>query len=228
MEFAFDPPPQPYLPINGTDIGFPVRRIYCVGRNYAEHAREMGHDPRTSEPFFFQKPAGAIVTDSGHFPYPPKSDNVHFEAELVVAIGRGGSEISMEDAQEHIFGYAFGLDMTRRDLQADAKSKGRPWDTAKGFDRSAPCSPVSPAAAIGHPERARIWLKQNGKLRQDADIADMIWKVPGIVSYLSGYFELFPGDLIMTGTPAGVGPVDPGDRLDGGVEGVGSLTTIVV
>lgn len=228
MELLFDPEPTPRLPIVGMDKTYPVRRVYCVGRNYAEHAREMGHDPRTEKPFFFQKPTDAVLHGKSDFPYPPASSDVHFEAELVIAIGKRGSGILVETAHRHIFGYAFGLDMTRRDLQADAKKKGRPWATAKGFDHSAPMSAIVPASNMADLNTARIWLEQNGTIRQDAKISDMTWSIVEVISHLSDYFELYPGDLIMTGTPAGVGPVAKGDTLSGGVDGVGTLSINVI
>ena len=225
--YVLPPPAAPSLPVDGQKARFPVRRIYCVGRNYAEHSREMGHDPDRELPFFFAKASDSLVTDGGVFPYPTLTSNVHHEIELVVAIGRGGADISREKALDHVYGYAVGLDMTRRDLQGEAKKTGRPWEVGKAFDFAAPCSPVRPAAAIGHPAKGRIWLDINGQPRQHGDLADMIWPVPDIVVFLSRLFALAPGDLIFTGTPAGVGPVNPGDVLTGGVEGVGTLTIAV-
>jgi fumarylpyruvate hydrolase len=220
-------PTPPSLPVVGTKARFPVRRIYCVGRNYAEHSREMGHDPDRELPFFFAKASDSLVADGGVFPYPPLTSNVHHEIEFVVAIGKGGAAIPREKALDHVYGYAVGLDMTRRDLQGEAKKTGRPWEVGKAFDFAAPCSAVRPAAAIGHPAKGRIWLDINGQPRQHGDLADMIWPVPDIVAFLSRLFALAPGDLIFTGTPAGVGPVNPGDVLKGGVEGVGTLTIAV-
>lgn len=202
---------------------FPVRRIVCVGRNYADHAREMGHDPEREAPFFFTKPADAVVHDGATLPFPTMTDDLHHEVELVVAIGHGGASIPEPHALEHVYGYAVGLDMTRRDLQQAAKQAGRPWDLGKGFDQSAPCGAIIAASVIGHPDRGAIRLTVNGELRQDADLGDLIWRVPEIIADLSRYVRLEPGDLIMTGTPAGVGPVRPGDALEGTIDGVGSV-----
>lgn len=224
MAYVFPPTPSPSVAIHGRADTFPVRRIFCVGRNYAEHAREMGMDPEREPPFFFTKPADAIVADGSQIPYPLRTGNLHHEIELVIALGAGGRNIGVDQALERIFGYAVGLDLTRRDLQAAARKEGRPWDTAKGFDQSAPISSIVPAAAIGHPQRGRIALEVNGVLRQQGDIADMIWNIPEIVAELSTYFELAPGDLIYSGTPAGVGPIERGDRLQGSIEGVGTLS----
>ncbi|MCL4800923.1 MAG: fumarylacetoacetate hydrolase family protein [Burkholderiales bacterium] len=228
MEYVITPPPVPTLPVEGTEARFPVHRIYCVGRNYAEHAREMGHDPTREPPFFFLKPADAIVTDGADFPYPPLSKDVHHEMELVVAIGKGGANIPVEKALEHVYGYAVGLDMTRRDLQGEAKKLGRPWDTGKGFDASAPCSSVAPASKIGHPSKGAIWLKVNGETRQSSDLSQLIWNIPETIAYLSTLFTLAPGDLIFSGTPAGVAAVKKGDVLEGRVEGVGTIKFKVV
>jgi len=228
MEYVITPPPVPTLPVEGAKARFPVHRIYCVGRNYAEHAREMGHDPTREPPFFFLKPADAIVADGADFPYPPLSRDVHHEMELVVAIGKGGANIPVETALEHVYGYAVGLDMTRRDLQAEAKKLGRPWDTGKGFDASAPCSPVAPASKIGHPSKGAIWLKVNGETRQSSDLSQLIWNIPETIAYLSTLFTLAPGDLIFSGTPAGVAAVKKGDVLEGYVEGVGTIKFKVV
>ncbi|HYH22362.1 MAG TPA: fumarylacetoacetate hydrolase family protein [Azospirillum sp.] len=226
MAFAVSPPPQPAVAVAGSDP-FPVRRIYCVGRNYAAHAREMGADPDREPPFFFMKPADAVVADGGAVPYPPATQNLHHEVELVVAIGRGGKDIPVDTALEHVFGYAVGLDMTRRDLQNAAKKEGKPWDMGKGFDHSAPCGTIRRAADIGHPGKGAVRLTVNGELRQQGDLSDLIWSVSETISYLSGLVELAPGDLIFTGTPEGVGPVVPGDRLDGSVEGVGTLAVTI-
>jgi len=200
-----------------------VLRVFCVGRNYAEHAVEMGHDPDREPPFFFMKPAVAVVPGGGSLPFPPATEDLHHEIELVVALGSGGADLSVEDALEHVFGYAVGLDMTRRDLQNRAKEMGRPWDMGKGFDRSAPMSAIRPVAGIGHPATGAIWLRINGELRQEGDLAQQIWKVPETIACLSTLVELRGGDLIMTGTPAGVGRVVPGDVLEGHVDGVGDL-----
>lgn len=228
--FVIKPAPRPVVPVCGGGL-FPVRRIFCVARNYAAHAREMGGDPSREAPFFFTKPADAVLPvkegDVGRFPYPPGTREVHHEVELVVALGAGGTALSPEQAQACIWGYAVGLDMTRRDLQAEAKAHGRPWDIAKAFDASAPISEISPAACHV-PQGGEIRLEVNGQLRQRGDLADMVWAVPEMIAFLSRYFRLQPGDLIFTGTPEGVGAVAVGDRLHGVVEGVGTLTVEVV
>lgn len=222
--YVLPAPPQASLAIAGSAARLPVRRIFCVGRNYAEHIREMGND--TAEPpFFFTKPADALVADGETLTFPPATDNLHHEAELVAAIGVGGADIPAETALSHVWGYAAGNDLTRRDLQAAAKATSRPWDMAKGFDRSAPCGVLRPASEIGHPTRARITCTVNDTLRQDADIADMIWPLPQIVAHLSRLVTLAPGDLIYTGTPAGVGPLRPGDTCRVDIAGIGTLTT---
>ncbi|MGE0162704.1 MAG: fumarylacetoacetate hydrolase family protein [Dongiaceae bacterium] len=226
--YLFEPEPVPALPVRGSDKLFPVHRIYCVGRNYAEHAREMGHDPNREPPFFFQKNPDSLIPGNGDFPYPPRSSDVHHEFEMVLALGRGGSDIPVEGALDCVYGYAVGLDMTRRDLQAEAKKLGRPWEVGKAFEMSAPCSEIVPAAAIGHPAKGAVWLKVNGELRQQGDLAQLIWSVPEIISHLSGLFALKPGDLIFSGTPAGVGPVKRGDKLQGGIDGIGEITVRVV
>ena len=223
MNYAIPLPEPVTLPVDGADAVYPVLRVFCVGRNYAEHAVEMGHDPDKEPPFFFMKPAMAVVPGGGSLPFPPATDDLHHEIELVVALRSGGAEIPVEAALQHVFGYAVGLDMTRRDLQNRAKEMGRPWDMGKGFDRSAPISPIRPAADIGHPDAGAIWLRVNSELRQAGDLAQQIWKVPETIAYLSTLVELQPGDLIMTGTPAGVGRVVPGDVLEGHVDGVGDL-----
>jgi len=215
--------PQTSVAVAGTEARFPVRRIYCIGRNYAEHAREMGHDPDREAPFFFSKPADAIVESGAEIPWPPRTSNLHHEIELVVAIAKGGENIGVEHALEHVFGYAVGIDLTRRDLQKEAKERGRPWDTAKGFDHSAPISPLHGADDIGHPQAGRIWLDVNGKNRQQGDLNELIWTVPESLAELSTLFRLEPGDLIYTGTPAGVGPVVAGDRLTGGIDGIDEI-----
>jgi fumarylpyruvate hydrolase len=228
MEYVIPAPPVTSLPVEGSHAQFAVHRIYCVGRNYAEHAREMGHDPDREPPFFFLKPTDAIVGDGTGFPYPAQTDDVHHEIELVVALGKGGRDIAVGSALAHVYGYAVGLDMTRRDLQAAAKKLGRPWDTGKAFDHSAPCGRIAPAASIGHPTTGAIWLKVNGELRQRGDLSQLIWKVPEVIAHLSALFTLAPGDLIYTGTPAGVGPVRRGDALEGSVDGVGTIRIEVV
>lgn len=221
-------PPRVVLPVVGAEQVFVIHRIYCVGRNYAAHAREMGHDPDRETPFFFQKNPDNIVLSGGDFPYPARSNDVHHEIELVVALGRGGADIAVERALNHVFGYGVGLDMTRRDLQAEAKKAGRPWAVGKAFEHSAPCSAITPAAAIGHPRAGRIWLEVNGVSRQEGDLDQLIWSVPEIIGALSGLFTLAPGDLIYTGTPAGVGAVARGDVMRGGVAGVGEIEITVV
>jgi fumarylpyruvate hydrolase len=214
---------MPSVPIAGSADLLPVRRIFCVGRNYAEHAREIGMDPNREPPFFFTKPADAIVPGGGDVPYPTRTQNLHHEIELVVALARGGRGIAVDEARACIYGYGVGLDLTRRDLQAESRKQGKPWDTAKAFDHSAPLSAIVPAARIGHPARGRIELRVNGALRQQGDLADMIWNVPEIIAELSTLFELAPGDLIFTGTPAGVGPLVAGDTVHGSIAGVGEL-----
>ena len=214
------------LPVVDNEDRFPIRRIYCIGRNYAEHAKEMGMDER-DPPFFFMKPTDAIVQNGAKIPYPPQTKNYHYEGELVVAIGGSASSISVADANNCIYGYGVGLDMTRRDVQIAAREMGRPWDMGKGFDNSAPCSEILPVTKIGHPEEGRIRLAVNGETKQDADIKDMIWNVPESISYLSGLVTLEAGDLIMTGTPAGVGPVISGDTMVVSVEGVTELTCTI-
>jgi fumarylpyruvate hydrolase len=223
VSYVFAPARQPAVAVAGTDARFPVHRIYCVGRNYAAHAREMGADPTREAPFFFCKPADAVVESGSAVPYPSRTADFHHEIELVVAIGKGGRDIALAGALEHVYGYAVGIDLTRRDLQAESKKQGKPWDTAKGFDSSAPVGAIHPVGAHGHRTRGRIWLSVNGESRQDADIADLIWSVPEIIAELSTLFALVPGDLIFTGTPAGVAAVKPGDRLEGGIDGLGTL-----
>ena len=225
--FAFPPPPAPSAAISGSDQRFPVHRIYCVGRNYSDHVREMGGDTGRDPPTFFSKPADAVTPHEAAIPYPPRTTNFHHEVELVVAIGRGGRDIPRENALEHVFGYAVGNDLTRRDLQAAARKAGLPWDPSKGFDRSAPIAPIRPAAR-GHLAKGRIWLQVNGQPRQQSDVAEMIWSVPEIIAELSTLFELVAGDLIFTGTPAGVGALQPGDRIECGIEGLESLRNTIV
>lgn len=218
--------PVTTVPVIGGDP-FPVRRIYCVGRNYAAHAREMGHDPDREPPFFFEKPTDAIVPTGSTIPYPKATEDYHHEIELVVAIGKGGDDIPQEAALDHVFGYAVGLDMTRRDLQGIAKKMGRPWDMGKGFDQSAPIAPIHPVSSVGHIDKGAIWLKVDGKITQNADIADLIWNVAETISYLSGLVRLEPGDLIYTGTPEGVGPVARGQRMDGHVDGLTDISITI-
>jgi fumarylpyruvate hydrolase len=228
MKFVIPPSVPPTVEVMGTEARFPVHRIYCVGRNYAAHAREMGMDPDREPPFFFAKPADAVVANGTPIPYPPRTANLHHEIELVVAIGTGGSNIPFDRALGHVFGYAVGNDLTRRDLQFAAREQGRPWDVSKGFDSSAALSAIRPAAEMGHPASGAIWLEVNGATRQRANLSEMIWSVPEIVTELSTYFELRPGDLIFTGTPEGVGPVQRGDRLVGGIDGLETLRTTIV
>ena len=228
MGFVIQPQDTVSLPVAGSAERFPVGRIFCVGRNYAEHAREMGHDPDREPPFFFMKPATSIVQPGGDFAYPMRSKNVHYEMELVAALKSGGTNIAAEVALEHVWGYAVGIDMTRRDLQGEAKDMGRPWEVGKAFDQAAPCSAVHPVAAVGHPQANRIWLKVNGDTRQDSDTGKLIWSLPETIAYLSTLFELMPGDLIFTGTPAGVGAINRGDVMSGGVDGVDEITVKVV
>lgn len=211
------------LPIEGSSDTFPVRRIYCIGQNYADHAREMGGDPDRNPPFFFAKPADAVVANGGTAPYPPRTENLHHEIELVVAIGKGGTDITPEQALDHVYGYAVGIDLTRRDIQAEAKKAGRPWDMAKGFDHSAPMTAIRKSSKIGHPDKGRIWLAVNGTSRQDSDLSKQTWAVHEAIAYLSTLVRLEPGDLIMTGTPEGVGALMKGDKITGGIDGVGTI-----
>lgn len=219
---------QPVVPVSGTDQVFPVHRIYCVGRNYAAHAREMGHDPERNPPVFFMKPADAIVHTGATVPYPSRTENFQHEIELVVAIGETGCDIAAADALGHVFGYAAGIDLTRRDLQLAAKESRGTWDTAKGFDHSAPISTLHRAADIGHPDSGRIWLSVNDEIRQNADLNELIWSVPEAIAELSTFFTLVPGDLIFTGTPAGVGPLQAGDKVTGGIDGIDEIAITIV
>jgi fumarylpyruvate hydrolase len=222
------PLPQPVLlPIEGSSDVFPVRRVYCVGRNYADHAIEMGHDPSREPPFFFQKNADNLLPPGKPFPYPSLSNDVHYEAECVIALKSGGGNISLGNALDCIYGYAVGIDFTRRDLQAEAKKLGRPWEVAKAFEYSAPVSAIVPASRLGHPDAGRIWLDHNGKRVQDGDLKQMIWKMSEIIAELSKLFVLAPGDVIMTGTPAGVGAVKKGDRVECGIDGIATLSVTV-
>ncbi|MBO1110638.1 fumarylacetoacetate hydrolase family protein [Bordetella petrii] len=226
MDYVFPPSPPVGLPVAGSSALFPARRVYCVGRNYAEHAKEMGFTGR-EDPFFFCKPADAIVPvadgQTGSIPYPSRTSNLHYEMELVVVLAKGGKDIPVEQANDCIWGYALGLDMTRRDLQGEAKKQGRPWEVGKAFDFSAPLGPIHPRSATGTLERGAIWLEVNGQRKQSSDISQMIWNIPESISYLSSLFELKAGDLIFTGTPEGVGAVVQGDVMTGGVEGLGEL-----
>lgn len=224
MSFVFDPPAVPSLPVIGSDARFPVHRIYCIGRNYADHAKEMGAQAVSrANPVFFMKPADAIVTGGGDIPYPPATQELHHEVEMVVALAKGGRDIDAARALECVFGYGVGLDLTRRDLQAAMKAKGLPWDVAKGFDASAPVSALRAAADSGHPAHAQLSLAVNGEVRQHTDIADMIFGVPEIIAELSKLFELKAGDLVFTGTPAGVGPLARGDRIHAELAGIATL-----
>ena len=227
MSYVIDFGETPTLPVQGTDAQFPVRRIYCIGRNYAAHTVEMGGDPNREAPFFFQKNPNNVDV-SGEFPYPPKSQDVHHELEMVVALQKGGVNIPVANALDCVFGYGVGLDMTRRDLQGEAKETRRPWEIGKAFERSAPCSALVPASVIGHPSHGAVRLNVNGALQQEGDLDQMIWKVPEMISYLSDYFELAAGDLIMSGTPSGVGPVKVGDVLHATIDGVGELHVKVI
>ena len=228
MTLEFAPPIAPTVEIAGSTARFPVHRIYCVGRNYAAHAREMGMDSEREPPFFFSKPADAVVANGAAVPYPPRTANLHHEIELVVAIGEGGRDIPVENALAHVFGYAVGNDLTRRDLQAAAREKSQPWDVSKGFDHAAPITAIHRVGDVGHPERGAIWIEVNGAVRQRGDLSEMIWSVPEIIAELSTYFELRPGDLVFTGTPAGVGRVVRGDSLVGGIDELDTLRTTIV
>ena len=227
-EFVVPASPVVSIAVRGSSARFPVRRIYCVGRNYAEHTREMGHDPDRELPFFFQKNPDNLVLDNGDFPYPSMSNNVHFEVEMVVAIGKGGTDIAVADALSHVYGYALGLDMTRRDLQGEAKKTGRPWEIGKAFEHSAPMTDIVPVAQTGHLSKGEIWLKVNGEIKQQSDLDQLIWNVPESIAHLSSIFELKAGDLIMTGTPAGVGAIKRGDLMEGYCAGIGSISSKVV
>jgi fumarylpyruvate hydrolase len=218
-DFAFPPPATPSAAISGSAQRFPIHRVYCVGRNYAEHVREMGGDTEREPPVFFTKPADAVMANDAAIPYPSRTSNLHHEIELVIAIGRGGRDIHKDRALEHVFGYAVGNDLTRRDLQAASKKNGLPWDTSKGFDCSAPLTAIRPVSQ-GQVSKGRIWLSVNGLLRQESDIAEMIWSVPEVIAELSTLFALEPGDLIFTGTPSGVGALKRGDRIEGGIDGL--------
>lgn len=228
MTYAIDPPRQAAIPVAGSEALFPVRRVYCVGRNYAAHAREMGHDPEREPPFFFMKPADALVIDGADMPYPVATADLHHEIEMIVALGQGGRDVPVERANDLIWGYGVGLDMTRRDLQGEAKKLGRPWDMGKGFDRSAPVAALHPIAETGLIEGGEIWLEVNGKRRQASTLDALIWSIPETISYLSGLVELHAGDLIFTGTPEGVAAVGRGDVLHGHVDGLTDLHVRIV
>lgn len=232
MSFVVTPPDIVGVPVAGTEASFPVRRVYCVGRNYAAHAREMGYDPDREPPFFFCKPADAVRPvlpgQTLDLPYPPQTSNLHYEVELVVAIGKGGASIRAEEALSHVYGYAVGLDMTRRDRQQDMKDLARPWELGKAFDASAPIGVITPAEQAGAIEQARITLSVNGQPKQDGNVNQMIWSIAESISFLSEYFRLEAGDLIFTGTPDGVGPVVVGDQLQANVDGVSGLSVRLV
>ncbi len=228
MDFIIDPPIRSFVSIVDSTRYFPVNRVFCVGRNYAEHAREMGHDPNREPPFFFMKPGDAVHDISDTWPYPPQTDNLHYECEMVVYISKSGKNIEVDDANGYILGYGVGLDMTRRDLQGQAKKMGRPWEWGKVFDCSAPCGPVHLLAGGNPVVSGKIWLKVNGELKQTGDISELIWSVPEVISIISQSMTLKAGDIIMTGTPAGVGPVVRGDKITAGIEGLGDIETIVV
>ena len=225
--YAISEPARVGLFVVGSDDLFPVRRVYCIGRNYAAHAIEMGHDPDREPPFFFQKNPENL-DPSGVFPYPAKTSDVHHEAEMLVALASGGRDIAVADALDHVFGYGLALDMTRRDLQGAQKKMGRPWEIGKAFERSAPCGPVHRVADVGHPREGLVSLRVNSELRQEGDLNQMIWKVPDMIAFLSEYFDLDAGDVILSGTPAGVGPVHRGDVMDMAIEGLGGLQVRVV
>jgi fumarylpyruvate hydrolase len=231
MNYVFEPEAQIAVPVAGSDALFPVRRVYCVGRNYAAHAREMGFDPDREPPFFFCKPDNSIVNvapgQTAVIAYPQGTSDFQHEIELVVAIGKRGRDISVEQANDYVFGYAVGLDMTRRDLQLKARDKGRPWELGKAFDESAPIAPIHRASVVGHPVGGAIWVQVDGKDRQRSDIGKLIWSVPEVITHLSAYFELQPGDLIYTGTPEGVGKVERGQTMLGGIDGLGELSVQV-
>ena len=225
--YLFEPPPPVSVEISGTDVRFPVNRIFCVGRNYAAHVREMGFDPGREEPCYFTKASRCIAASGSEIPYPPATENFHHEIELVVAIGKAGFELAADESLSVVYGYACGLDMTRRDLQVASRGSKGPWDIGKDFENSAVIGPIRPADEIGHPAEGRIQLSVNGELRQDSDLDQLIWSVPEIVSHLSRYYRLEPGDLVYTGTPDGVGPVGPGDRIAGSIAGVGEIALAI-
>lgn len=218
---------QPSVAVSGTEQRFAVRRIFCIGRNYADHAREMGHDPDRTPPVFFTKPADAVVENGANIPYPGQTENLHHEIELVAALGEGGANLSPDEAEDLIFGYAVGIDLTRRDLQKKAKDSGTPWDAAKGFDQSAPISAIHRVTDVGHRNSGQIWLKVNGEKRQNGDLNELIWTVPECIAELSRFFRLEPGDLVFTGTPAGVGPVIAGDQITGGIEDLDEIAITI-
>ncbi len=222
--FVFTPPEPVSIEVAGAEDRFPVHRVFCVGRNYAAHVREMGFDPDREEPFYFTKSTRSVIPGGTTIPYPPGTKNFHHEMELVIAMGKGGFEIAVDDATSYIFGYACGLDMTRRDLQLAARDKGRPWCLGKDLENGAVVAAIQPATAIGHPASGRIWLSVNNEIRQDSDLANLIWSVPEVLAHLSRFYRLEPGDLVFTGTPEGVGPVSGGDVVEGGIDGVGTIS----
>ncbi|WP_149138066.1 fumarylacetoacetate hydrolase family protein [Cupriavidus campinensis] len=226
-EFVIQPAPQASVAVAGSQARFPIRRVFCVGRNYAAHAREMGKDPDREPPFFFTKPADAVVPAEGTVAYPPLTENLHHEIELVVAIGKGGANVTPAQALDLVWGYAVGVDLTRRDLQGVAKKMSRPWDWSKAFDASGPCGPLHPVSAVGHPAKGAIWLKVNGEPRQQGELDELIWPVADVIAYISESMTLAPGDVIFTGTPAGVGALNPGDVVTGGVDGLGEIAFTV-
>ncbi|MBC7768999.1 MAG: fumarylacetoacetate hydrolase family protein [Phycisphaerales bacterium] len=228
MSYVIDPPSRPAVCVLDSAAKFAVRRIFCVGRNYADHVREMGNNPKSEPPIFFTKPADAVVESGAAIPYAVNTSNLHFEVELVLAIGKGGAGIAAEAAPEHVWGYAVGVDLTRRDRQAEAKQGGAPWDAAKAFDNSAPVGAIAPVAGGAHLNKGRIWLAVNGETKQDADLSDMIWTAPEIIAHLSRSWTLAAGDLIFTGTPAGVGPLQSGDQVRCGVEGLAPLSFSII
>ena len=221
--YVFTPPTQATLSIAGSDELFPVHRVYCVGRNYAAHAVEMGHDPDKEPPFFFQKNPDNLIADATEFPYPKATSDVHHEMELLVALKSGGEDIAIENALDCVFGYGLSLDMTRRDLQGEMKKLGRPWEIGKAFEMSAPAGPILPVSQVGHPDTGDIWLKVNDQTRQSGDLNQMIWKTPEMIAILSTLFTLQAGDIILTGTPAGVGPIVRGDKMHGHIAGIGDM-----
>jgi fumarylpyruvate hydrolase len=227
MTYVITPPKQASLAVTNSTDRFPVRRVFCVGRNYEAHAREMGNDPDREPPFFFTKPSDAAIDTPCTIPYPVQTNDLHHEIELIIAIGKGGNDIAENDVPDHIWGASVGIDLTRRDMQQVAKDTRRPWDMSKGFDNSAPIAPIMPMGDVPSLTKARIWLAVNGEIRQDADIADLIWSVNEHVAYLSRTVALAPGDIIMTGTPAGVGAVNKGDVMTGGVDGIGTLEVTI-
>jgi fumarylpyruvate hydrolase len=227
-DFVIAPEPIHSVEVAGTSKRFPVRRVYCVSRNYSAHAVEMGDNPDNDPPFYFSKPASSVYAASDHFPYPEMSEHVGYEVEMVVALKSGGKNIAEDEVNQHIYGYAVGLDMTRRDLQDLAKEKRRPWDAAKGFESSAPCGPIYPVSETGIKDKGRIWLQLNDVEKQNGELSQMRWSVPQSISILSQYFELSAGDLIFTGTPEGVGPVQKGDVMKAGIEGLGEIEVHVI